>query len=488
MAEKRPSENVRKQSKKGISFFTRILIILVVVLVYFLVKILLLMTAAPTISVDYVAEWNKLSRPDDYEPNQNAVPYYKKAFETFWDLPHSAKLYYDVWPNDLNDVELQTIKKWLLLNSRSLNYLEQAFSRPYYWIPLSAPPYPNSFTGAFGHMVSHLQTSNLLKVSHILDFQIKVLFTDGRIELVLERVFQLYKMGAHLSGRKTLNEQLMGIRFKKMAIDNVFGFLDRQQIDAKTLKQWQQMLEHEMYSGRRELYFDNERFITYYIIQRIFTDNGRGDGRLIPGKADRFIEPTIITLISPTEEQMEEFFRDRYLKFIWSALTGPDRRKTVATVDKFFAYVDTLKHQTPWQLHSQGIDSDEEIHSILKGYVIEEIAPQVYQVIEIYQRLKARESALITTIAVLRYKEDKEQFPESLDQLVSAGYLKQLPMDPYSDGPLVYRRQGSDFILYSLGADFDDDGGVHSRWGDWYKGGDQVFWPVKTFSVDLIPL
>jgi hypothetical protein len=52
-------------------------------------------------------------------------------------------------------------------------------------------------------------------------------------------------------------------------------------------------------------------------------------------------------------------------------------------------------------------------------------------------------------------------------------------MDPYSDGPLVYRRQGGDFILYSFGADFDDDGGVHSRWGDSHQGGDQVFWPVQ---------
>jgi len=34
-------------------------------------------------------------------------------------------------------------------------------------------------------------------------------------------------------------------------------------------------------------------------------------------------------------------------------------------------------------------------------------------------------------------------------------------------------------LLYSLGADFDDDGGKPSKWGEGEKGGDQVFWPLE---------
>ena len=51
-------------------------------------------------------------------------------------------------------------------------------------------------------------------------------------------------------------------------------------------------------------------------------------------------------------------------------------------------------------------------------------------------------------------------------------------MDPYSDKPLVYKRLDNSFTLYSLGADFDDDGGTPSNWGEGDKGGDAVFWPV----------
>ena len=207
---------------------------------------------------------------------------------------------------------------------------------------------------------------------------------------------------------------------------------------------------------------------------------------MIPRKALQLIEPAIISLISPTETEVEQIHRDRYLKFIWLALFGPDRKGTEAIVDKYFAYIETLKNQTPWQLKSKDIKSDDDIQKMCKGNFIEEAVPSVYGLIELYQRHKAKESALITTISILRYKEDKGQLPENLDQLVSTEYLNELPMDPYSDGSLVYRRIGDYFMIYSLGADFDDDGGVYSEWGKYSQGGDKVFWPVEKSKENAI--
>jgi len=480
MAEKQPSESVQKQSKKRISFFSRILIILIVILAYFLIKILLLMTAAPTVSVDYLEEYSKITRPDNYDPNENAAFYYKKASEVFWDLPAASEFEIYIWPDDMNDNEVEIGKKWLALNYEAAIYLEQAISKPYYWFQHD---FPWSYQGMLGVSLKGYKHS-LRQVASLLDFQAKVMMIEGDSQRALEYIVQLHKMGAHLCGPKILMEQLLGFRFKRMAIDNTLTTLQKGQFDSATLKDWQEKLENQIYNSRKELDFRSEKFLAYDIIQRTFTDNSRGNGYLIPRSAAELLKPAIIWGVATTETGIQRLYRDRYLKFIWLSLFGPDRRETVAIVDKFFDYTDTLKNQTPWQLHIQGIDSHEEINRMLEGYAIEELAP-IYSMIELHQRLRARESALITTIAILRYKEDKGSFPESLDQLVSAGYLKQLPMDPYSDGPLVYRRQGSDFMLYSLGEDFDDDGGVHSRWGDSLQGGDQVFWPVEIFSVDL---
>jgi hypothetical protein len=88
-----------------------------------------------------------------------------------------------------------------------------------------------------------------------------------------------------------------------------------------------------------------------------------------------------------------------------------------------------------------------------------------------------------TIIAILRWRQEKDQYPANLDQLVKAGFLDELPMDAFSNKPLVYKKTGDDFILYSVGFNFTDDGGQYSkdRYGDirkWGDNGDTIFWPV----------
>ena len=67
--------------------------------------------------------------------------------------------------------------------------------------------------------------------------------------------------------------------------------------------------------------------------------------------------------------------------------------------------------------------------------------------------------------------------------MLTTGYLKELPMDPYSDKPLVYKKTSENFTLYSLGRNFEDDDGQprkteEGQIADWRDSGDIVFWPV----------
>ncbi len=478
MAEEQPSESVQKQSKKGISFSSRILIILIVILAYLLIKILLLMTATPTISVDYVAEYSKIIRPENYEPNQNAAPYYKKAFDAFFGMSILLQSCRQVWPDDMNDTERDMVKNYLAANSKALVYIKEAVSKPYYWVQRrSSWANPGMYNLDLSRELRNFRTA-----AYSLELEARLLAGKGQWNAALEDVIYIYKMGSHLQRLQGSIETSWGMSFKTISINNVFTILNRHKLDAKMLDHFQKELEREISKNQMELDFTGEKLYVYDFIQRIFTDNGKGNGSLIPRKAYEIIQPTIVSTLSPSESMMERYHRDRYLESFWAAFVGPDRLKTVQMVDEYFLYVDTLKPLTPWQLRNKGIDSKEQHHDMLKDCYLSQCVPDIgffYHLIEWFQRQKTEESALITTIAILRYKEDKDSLPESLDHLVSAGYLKQLPMDPYSDGPLVYKRQGSDFILYSLGVDFDDDGGVHSEWGKYSQGGDQVFWPVR---------
>ena len=63
------------------------------------------------------------------------------------------------------------------------------------------------------------------------------------------------------------------------------------------------------------------------------------------------------------------------------------------------------------------------------------------------------------------------------NSLSEGDYIDKLPMDPYSDSALVYKKANGNFILYSQSSNFEDDGGTYRNWED--KEGDVVFWPVN---------
>jgi len=62
----------------------------------------------------------------------------------------------------------------------------------------------------------------------------------------------------------------------------------------------------------------------------------------------------------------------------------------------------------------------------------------------------------------LTCKEAMGSYPDDLSSLAPT-FLDEVPPDPYSDAPLIYRREGEGFIAYSVGTDGEDDGGVYEK-------------------------
>lgn len=58
-----------------------------------------------------------------------------------------------------------------------------------------------------------------------------------------------------------------------------------------------------------------------------------------------------------------------------------------------------------------------------------------------------------------------------------------MPIDSFSDKPLVYRKTDDGFTLYSVGENCIDDGGelARNKKGEarvWGGEGDAIFWPI----------
>jgi hypothetical protein len=72
--------------------------------------------------------------------------------------------------------------------------------------------------------------------------------------------------------------------------------------------------------------------------------------------------------------------------------------------------------------------------------------------------LEAVMSANRTGLACRLYKSRTGAYPASLEDLVP-GLLNEVPVDPFTGKPFVYRREGEGFIVYSLGSNQKDDSG-----------------------------
>lgn len=75
-----------------------------------------------------------------------------------------------------------------------------------------------------------------------------------------------------------------------------------------------------------------------------------------------------------------------------------------------------------------------------------------------HKRIIAHERLLTAELALRCYQSEQGRAPTGLEQLVPR-YLQRVPSDPFSARPVIYRPQGTNWLLYSVGEDGVDDGG-----------------------------
>jgi hypothetical protein len=76
-----------------------------------------------------------------------------------------------------------------------------------------------------------------------------------------------------------------------------------------------------------------------------------------------------------------------------------------------------------------------------------------------FARTQASLRLLRSELALREHRLRHGAYPATLQQLIP-GELAAAPVDPFSDQPLRYRRQGAGYVLYSVGPDLQDDGGL----------------------------
>jgi hypothetical protein len=309
---------------------------------------------------------------------------------------------------------------------------------------------------------------------------------QGRPQQSIETCLAIARAAGHWQGKGTLIEQLVGLSISGLGHEEILSLLADQRLSAAELQRFQEQMS-QIYQGDYPLMnMDGERLAFMDIVQRSFTDGGPGGGHLIPGLWDHY---TDLTTPGPDDRDKRLF-----MPLLTAASMAHARRdSTVAKANEIYGLQSKLTRMTPYQRYISDFKTADEIiyesWSRYRFFLIEIFMPATARVSEIVYRGKMSNKATLAILALLRWRLEKDQYPAALGELVSAGFLDELPTDPYSDKPLVYKRTDDNFIFYSVGPNFTDDGGKYGkdkkgRDRQWLDNGDTVFWPLPKPQVE----
>jgi hypothetical protein len=91
------------------------------------------------------------------------------------------------------------------------------------------------------------------------------------------------------------------------------------------------------------------------------------------------------------------------------------------------------------------------------------VMPAVTKVSEANRRSQANLRSAMVALAVERYRLEHDRWPDTLADVVKAGLLDAVPLDPINGQPLLYRRLADGVAIHSVGFDGIDDGGKFNR-------------------------
>lgn len=214
----------------------------------------------------------------------------------------------------------------------------------------------------------------------------------------------------------------------------------------------------------------SERDLLDDITQRMYTDNGNGDGRLCADGLRR------IDLIAGGDGRLGA---SGFILGPINAAFLPSRREFTAKYTTALTRLEELSSAPLWEWRQDPIDVvNAELFSgtveTKRFLALSILLPPLGKAISAHEFASQHRDAALAMIGCTLYRIDHSGYPGSIGELVPE-YLPELPLDRYDGGPIKLAFDDTGMpILYSVGADradnrgapreFDEQGDEAMRW------------------------
>jgi hypothetical protein len=315
-----------------------------------------------------------------------------------------------------------------------------------------------------GALLEHVQ--KMRTMSRLLEVDVFRHAKAGRAELVTEDLLAMLGLGPQAAEAPFLVCSLVGIALDSTAfltieelVTDYPDLLSEDQLETISRKL-------SLRSSRDLVSYDGEIAFQKDLIQRIYTDDGSGDGRLTDegllalSKVNASVngdntrpDPLFSAFVNVVGPGVALFTGSR--KDLEGAVENAMEEWSAAVEPPFFArkvrgpeYFDDLINR-----HASG--------NYAATIFMMMLMPAMDQVASAGERAESRRRAKLLGVAACRHRLKHGEFPSNADDLVP-DFLESVPLDPITGNSLQYRLDNGQPVIYSVGADGDDDGGVQA--------------------------
>ncbi len=323
-------------------------------------------------------------------------------------------------------------------------------------LPLVKEPLADSLMSV---LLPHVQV--MREAARLLTVDTRWALEQGDTERATRNIEALLGISSQVTEGKLLVSSLVGYAIHAMTMavideclhsDATFSDAQLERIHAAVAKvEVDQMVD---LAAERAMFMD--------LVQKTYTDDGQGDGRITATGLDLWEKVT--TNVSSSQTKPSGWSFESVTKRALaptSLLFLATRKQLTDKADELFQRMETaIKAEVSGDAKAEEAQSlEREIGELSVAYApIKLLFPAIAMARQATVRVKLNADAVQVALAVIRYQRQHGQWPESLDALVGT-FVERVPTDPYDGQPLRYRLQDDGFVIYSVGVNGVDDGG-----------------------------
>ncbi len=301
---------------------------------------------------------------------------------------------------------------------------------------------------------------------NVLAFDAEIASEEGDADRVIENLVAIANLARLSSDQPGIISRLVGLAILEQQCQLVVEIIEQGEVSFGADQM--SRLAHSLSAagGDWGMNLDTERWFFDDFLQRIYTDDGRGGGRITPEGVQR-----LGGLVGRTG--WSENDQGGQLSKVMIGVTGPismvalgDRLEEQSLYD---AMLDKIR---------RGLAGRPELIAEMRtthGLIGEQaesgglgqmfspaqlISPALADLMDVGYRIRMKGEAVQTLLAIETYRIEHNELPRTLDDLVPQ-YIPSVPEDFMNPGQGVrYVRFADGYMIYSIGNDGDDDGGA----------------------------